>query len=328
MVVLKRLGDAAAAGDPILAVIRGSAIHHDGHASSLMVPNGLAQQAVVRLALSDAGVAPGEISYMEAHGTGTALGDPIEVGALGQALNGAGTRGRPIFLGSVKSNFGHQEAAAGIVGLLKVVLQMRHRRLAPSLHFKQPNPQIDWARLPFRVCTSETEWDGAGRPLTAGVSAFGISGTNSHVILQEAPPRDGGAAALLPPRTCHLLTLSARSAAALAATAERWAAYLRDRPELDLADVCRTSNLGRAHFSLRRALLVRNHEEAIAGLRAGTPAGAGQPRDEQESLLAGLGRLYEAGFDLDWRAFHAGRAGRTVELPTYPFQRERHWIEE
>src|SRR5262249_37938276 len=188
VVVLKRLTDALATNDHILALIRGSAVNHDGPSSGLTVPNGLAQEKLLRQALKNARVAPLDVSYVEAHGTGTPLGDPIEVRSLSAVLCQGRTAEQPLFIGSVKTNFGHLEAAAGVAGFMKVVLAFQHETIPPPLHFTQPTHHIAWDTLPVHVPTQARPWPApAGRRL-AGVSAFGMSGTNVHVILEEAPP--------------------------------------------------------------------------------------------------------------------------------------------
>ncbi|MBE7247997.1 MAG: polyketide synthase, partial [Actinomycetospora chiangmaiensis] len=193
LVVLKRLRDAEADGDRVLAVIRGSAVNQDGASSGLTAPNGPAQEAVIRAALRDAGVGPEAIGYVEAHGTGTQLGDPIELRALGAVFGGA--RERPLLLGSVKTNIGHLEAAAGIAGVIKLVLALRHGALPATLHFRQPNPHIPWAQMPVEVVGEARAWPAGDRPRMAGVSSFGFSGTNVHLVLSEAPERDRADAA-------------------------------------------------------------------------------------------------------------------------------------
>src|SRR5579883_1785243 len=187
VVVLKRLSDALAAGDPIHALIRGSAFNQDGRSSGLTVPNGLAQQAVIRQALAQADARPGDIDYVEAHGTGTALGDPIEVQALGKVYGPEHSQQHPLLIGSVKTNIGHLEAAAGIAGLIKTVLILEHQEIPPHLHFRNPSPYIAWDALPVHIPLERSPWQRAERPRMAGVSAFGYSGTNVHAILEEAP---------------------------------------------------------------------------------------------------------------------------------------------
>ena len=187
MIVLKRLADALRDGDRVLAIVRGSAVNHDGRSGGLTVPNGRAQQAVMRAAIADAGVLPEAVSFVEAHGTGTPLGDPIEVRALSQVYGSGRPSDQPLAIGSVKTNVGHLEAAAGIVSLIKVVLALEHGQIPPHLHLRNPNPNFDWAKWPIVVPTRLTPWLPASGRRIAGVSSFGLAGTNAHVILEEAP---------------------------------------------------------------------------------------------------------------------------------------------
>jgi acyl transferase domain-containing protein len=263
VIVLKRLSDALANADEVLAVIRGSAINHDGHTSGLTVPNGPAQQDVIRKALRAANLTPADIDYIETHGTGTALGDPIEVGALG-AVFGAASRTAPLVLGAVKSSIGHLEAAAGLAGLLKVVLALRHEAIPANLHFRNPNPHIDWPRLPFAVPVREQPWKRSSRTRVAGVSSFGFSGTNAHVVIAEAPlPARAASEAVRP---AHVLTLTARSENALKTLAGRYAQRLGDG--VDLGDVAFSANTGRAQFLHRAAVCASSSSDAAAALTA------------------------------------------------------------
>jgi acyl transferase domain-containing protein/SAM-dependent methyltransferase len=256
LIVLRRLSDAVADGDRILGVVRGTAINQDGRSSGLTAPNGPAQEAVIRAALAAAQVAPESIGYVEAHGTGTPLGDPIEVGAIGAALCGTRTASRPLPIGSIKTNLGHTESAAGVAGVMKVVLSLARREIPPHLHFKAGNPHIDWASLPVHVPTTALPWTPiAGRRL-AGVSSFGFSGTNAHVILEEAPaPAAAPAVGTLASRDrpLHLLALGARDPESLRTLATRYEERLAQ--ELDVADVCFSANVGRSHFAHRLAVV-------------------------------------------------------------------------
>ncbi len=269
LVVLKRLSDAHRDGDPILAVVAGSAVNQDGRSNGLSAPNGLAQQQVVLQALQDARVKPADIDYVEAHGTGTALGDPIEVQALGAVLSDERSPERPVLLGSAKTNIGHLESAAGIAGLIKVVLSLQHQKLPPHLHFRQPNPHIPWDDLPVRVTASGSGWTRGERRRVAGVSSFGFGGTNSHVIVAEAPASD--ARAQTPsssPRPLQLLCLSARSEGALRKLAERYGRWLDGHPEASLVDVCYTAHTGRAALPYRLAVTAADAASMAAQLRA------------------------------------------------------------
>lgn len=214
VLVLKRLADAQADGNRILALIRGSALNQDGRSGGLTVPNGPSQEAVIRAALADAGVLAKEIDYVEAHGTGTSLGDPIEVRALAGVLGEGRSATNPLWIGSVKTNIGHLESAAGVAGIIKVILALRHERLPPHLHFREPSPHIAWADYPVRVTAQGRDWPRGERRRLAGVSSFGFSGTNAHVVIEEAPATVSTEAPHS--RPVHCLPLSARSSHALA----------------------------------------------------------------------------------------------------------------
>jgi acyl transferase domain-containing protein len=246
VVMLKRLEDAVADGDFIHAVIRGSAVNNDGSAKvGYTAPSVTAQAAVIGEALAMAGVAPDTLAMIEAHAAGTLLGDPVEVAALAEVFSGCAGGDKFCALGSVKSNIGHVDAAAGIAGLIKTVLALRHREIPATLHFQHGNAQIDFENLPFFVNNTLFSLKERTGPLRAGVSSFGIGGTNVHVVLEEPPaPAPNRAAA-----PCQLLVLSAATLDALETATERLADYLDERPELDLADVGFTLRLGRKAFA-------------------------------------------------------------------------------
>ena len=310
VVVLKRLGDAVADGDRILAVIRGTAVNQDGRSGGLTAPNGPAQEKLIRRALAAAGIEPAQVSYVEAHGTGTSLGDPIEMRALGAALGAGRPTDQPLVVGSVKTNIGHLESAAGVAGLIKVVLALQHGEIPPHLHFRNPSPHIPWAELPVTVPTELTPWPAAYDRRIAGVSSFGFSGTNAHVIVEEAPepapaPAEGE-------RPYHLLALSARTDDALASVAQRMAEYLAAEPAASLADVAFSANTGRSHFGHRLAVVAESVAQArerleavaaggqeVAGVARGQLHGSERPEvaflfTGQGSQYAGMGRqLYE-----------------------------------
>ena len=258
VVVLKRLSDAIKEGDDILAVIRGSALNQDGRSSGLTAPNGPAQEAVLRAALANAGLAPADIGYIEAHGTGTALGDPIELQALGAVFGPSRSTGTHLPVGSLKTNLGHTEAAAGIAGLIKTVLMLQHGEIPASLHFSTPSTHVPWQQLALEVPTALRPWqptdlnhDGGLR--RAGVSSFGFSGTNAHIILEQAPVKEP-APITAPPqaeRPLHLLALSAKTEPALRETASRYADYLATNPATNAADLCFAAATGRAHYAQR-----------------------------------------------------------------------------
>ncbi len=266
VLVLKRQADAIVAGDTILALIRGTAVNQDGRSGGLTVPNGPAQEAVIRAALADAGVSARDIDYVEAHGTGTSLGDPIEARALSRALAAGRDERKPLFIGSVKTNIGHLEGAAGIAGVIKVILSLVHERIPPHLHFRNPSPHIPWSDYRLAVTAAGRDWPRGGRSRMAGVSSFGFSGTNVHVVLQEAASTHRPAASHLPIPCC--LPLSARSDAALAQLASQYAAAIEAKPDLSLHDVVHTAGAGRSHFAHRLAVIADSTQTAAAALRS------------------------------------------------------------
>ena len=314
IVVLKRLSDAMADHDRILAVIRGSAVNQDGPSSGLTAPNGPAQEAVLRDALARANLRPGDIDYIEAHGTGTPLGDPIEVQALGEVFTNGRSGSRPLLLGSVKTNVGHLQAAAGVAGLIKLVLALQHEHLPPHLNFSVPNPHVPWDRFPIKVATAGTPWVIGDRPRAAGVSAFGFSGTNAHVVIQEAPARADEKRGPGPPM--HVLTLSANSETALATQAARWSKVLAEADESALGDICYTANTGRAHLSHRLALIATSCEQASAQLAL--VAAGQQPRDVARGHVTSSDRLKVAFLFTGQGSQYAGMGRRLYETqPTF-----------
>lgn len=270
MLVLKRLSDAVANGDSILAVIRGSAVGQDGASGGLTVPNASAQQDVIQRALADAGVEPSQVDYIEAHGTGTSLGDPIEVRALGAVFAGQRETNRPLLMGSVKTNIGHLESASGVAGLMKVVLSLKHGLLPAHLHLREVNSAIDLDAIPAKIPVMATPWPAADRPRLAGVSSFGASGTLVHIVMEESPSQ--AVTAPHADRPCHVLAISARTERALEQTIERLQETLAKRPDLPIEDVCATANAGRSHFEHRVALIIRDRDELIRALNARIPA--------------------------------------------------------
>ena len=271
IVVLRRLEDALKDGDTVHAVIRGSAVNNDGSLKvSFAAPGVVGQTEVVVEALSAADVDPATIGYVEAHGTGTRLGDPAEVSALTKAFRTGTDRRGYCALGSVKSNVGHLDAAAGVAGLIKVILSLLHGRIPPTLHFEAPNPAIDFASTPFYVNSTLLEWPRGAAPRRAGVSAFGVGGTNAHVVVEEAPE-----AARTPTARSHqLLVLSAKTPGALETAAHGLAAHLEAHPEMELADVAYTLQLGRRAFAERRIVVAGSLAEAVTGLRSASPLAA------------------------------------------------------
>ncbi|AGC45619.1 polyketide synthase [Myxococcus stipitatus DSM 14675] len=286
ILVLKRLSDAQRDGDKVLALIRGSAVNHDGASGGLTVPSGPAQQTVVQRALDNARIDPALVGYIEAHGTGTPLGDPIELRALGAVLGKGRPADRPFFIGSVKTNIGHLEPAAGIAGVIKTILSLRNKELPPHLHFQTPNPHIEWDRIPARVPTARTPWPAIEGRRIAGVSSFGLSGTNAHVVLEEAPepatvsPEDGRA---------QLVVLSAKTQPSLALAVEAWRSFLKQDSGDSVADLSHTAALGRAHHDHRIALVAKTRQELAEQLDAFT-TGESHPGLSVGRRSAGLPR--------------------------------------
>jgi natural product biosynthesis luciferase-like monooxygenase protein/amino acid adenylation domain-containing protein len=260
VVLLKPLSRALEDHDHIYSVIKGSAINHGGQANGLTAPNPRAQADLIAHALEAAGVSAESISYVEAHGTGTSLGDPIEIEGLTQAFRRYTDRNQFCAIGSVKTNIGHLEPAAGISGLVKVILSMQHRQLPPSLHFERPNPIIPFVESPFKVNTELREWISEG-PRRAGVSSFGMGGANAHLVLEEAPPLRPEVSEI--ERPLHLITLSARTESALGSLAGDYVDFLADRHQISIADIGFTANTGRARFAHRLAVVA----DSPAGLR-------------------------------------------------------------
>ncbi|MBD2677472.1 MULTISPECIES: type I polyketide synthase [Nostoc] len=266
IVVLKRLEDTLSDGDFIHAVIKGSAINNDGsNKVSYTAPRIEGQAKVIKTAQVVAEVEPETITYIEAHGTGTCLGDPIEIAALTQAFQSSTKNQNFCAIGSLKTNIGHLDAAAGVAGLIKTVLALKHKHIPPSLHFEEPNPQIDFANSPFYVNNKLSEWKADKHPRRAGVSSFGIGGTNAHVILEEAP---FFATKESISRPWHLLAISAKTPTALESTTTNLANYLAQHPQINLADVAYTLQVGRRNFNHRRVLLCQNIPDAIKTLTA------------------------------------------------------------
>ena len=280
VVVLKRLAEALEDGDNIRAVIKGTAINNDGSAKvSYTAPSVEGQAEVIAAAHAISGVSPESIQYIETHGTGTSLGDPVEVTALAKVFS-RGTRNKNFCgIGSVKTNVGHLDAAAGVAGLIKTVLALENKELPPSLNFEQPNPAIQFENTAFYVNSTLRTWKRNGQPRRAGVSSFGVGGTNAHAVLEEAPPKEASG----PSRPFQLLTLSARSTSALEAATANLAGYLKQNPDVPLADVAYTLKAGRSVFRQRRIVVGKDREDALRALQSGsdllTAADTDDPRE-------------------------------------------------
>ncbi|WP_410812635.1 AMP-binding protein [Micromonospora sp. 067-2] len=320
VVALRRLADAQADGDRVLAILPGWAVTNDGaDRAGYAVPGPAGQAAAVSGALAAAEVAPGEVRLVEAHGSGTPLGDAIEVAALHEVYQGAAPA-ETCALGSVKTSIGHLDAAAGIAGLIKAVLAVQHGVIPPNLHFTRPHPEVDLAAGPFYVPTKARDWPDVPRRV-AGVSSFGLGGTNAHIVVEQPPPTEPVESG---PAGAQVLPVSARTPVALRAALTRLRRHLASTAPV-LADVAATLALGRREFDCRAAVVATDPATALAALdellstnaRVAGPAGA----------LRELAADWVAGRGLDWTALHPPGGIRRTSLPTYPFQRQRYWID-
>nr|WP_281396825.1 SDR family NAD(P)-dependent oxidoreductase [Streptomyces olivoverticillatus] len=355
-VLLKPLSRALADGDRVLAVIRGTSINHGGRSNGYTVPSPGAQAELVREALTRAGVPARDVSYVEAHGTGTELGDPIEVKGLTHAFEQDTPDRQFCAIGSVKSQIGHLEAAAGIAGLTKVVLQMQHGQLAPTLHADEPNPNIAFEQTPFFLQREPGPWQPERGPRIAAVSSFGAGGSNAHVILEDHATPPAASTASAASGAEHLIVLSARTEEQLHRVAARLADFL-DREDVDPADLAHTLQTGREAMQERLAVVVSSTSELRRVLRTyaadgaqtagvlrgtvrrarGVVAELAADEDLRELLVARwtragklgkLGALWAEGVELDWHALHGAVSPRRISLPTYPFARDRYWIDD
>ena len=339
-VVLKRLGQAEADGDRIWGVIRGSAVNQNGAGFSMISPNGAAQQTVMREALERSGLAPSDIDYLEAHGTGTPLGDSIEANAVAAVYSGDRGADRPLIMGSTKTNIGHLEAASGMASLIKVILSMNHRLIPRHLHFSTPNPEIDWNNMPLRIPAEAMDWPTSpDRPATAAINTFGMTGANAHVIVEGY---EAAAPQSTTPGTpkARLLPLSAKGDTALRDLAERYHDWLDERTngatdaanhaDDMLADMAWTASVGRSHFPARAGVVFRDIDELRAGLRRlidSDPHADGGAANGDSNSLSAAARAYEAGQDINFVNFFAGEGRRRISVPGYPFQRRRFWAQ-
>lgn len=353
MLVLKRRSDAVRDGNRILALIRGSATNNDGASNGFTAPNGLSQERLIKDALKQAGVGPEEVSYVEAHGTGTPLGDPIEVMALQEVFGGSRPAGQALRIGSVKTNIGHLESAAGVASLMKVILSLQHARLPASLHFKTPSPHVPWDRIDIEVQRAADDWVATESPRLAGVSGFSIMGTNVHLVLEESPRgTDVSAEPSFPmvARAAGLWVASARSESALHELARRYLTMAIDAAA-DFHEVCRAGALYRSHFGVRLAIVAgswdefREHLNGFLDGNTGDEVSFGSGGEDKPSPpfkpcrelllsdpsrvrkgLVEVGRVYAAGGRIDWMSFYQGMPSPRLVLPAYPFVGEPLWV--
>ncbi|MFJ8229748.1 SDR family NAD(P)-dependent oxidoreductase [Streptomyces sp. NPDC094448] len=358
VVVLKRLSEALADGDHIRGVISGSGINQDGASNGITAPSAASQERLETTVYDSFGIDPAHIQMVEAHGTGTKLGDPIEYRALTRAFRRSTDRRDYCALGSIKSNLGHTVTAAGVAGVIKVLLALDHRRIPPSINFATANGHIDMTDSPFYVNTVDRPWEpGGDGTRRAAVSSFGVSGTNAHLVIEEAPRPSPPAEDCVP----HLITLTAGTVAQLTEQVQRLLDHCERRPGLGIGAVAHTLLLGRRHLAHRFACVVRDHDGLVRALRTrldgGTAVGVhtgevpAQGPDERAALrgfgddclrraaaaadpavradlLATVADLFTQGYGLDYAALFAGDRPGRVPLPTYPFARDRYWVPE
>ncbi len=331
VVLLKPISRAISDGDRIKAVALGSAVNQDGASNGITAPNGASQAALIHAALADAKREHDRVSYVEAHGTGTNLGDPIEFGALVSALGQSTSR---CAIGGVKANLGHLESAAGMAGLIKTVLQLQHRQIVSNSCLETLNALIPAESSRFYFPVELRDWTTAGGPRLAGISSFGFSGTNAHVIVEEAPAT---AETRVEPHDCHVLTISARGQAALAALVEAYLQTLASMEPADFGELARASNVCRSRMERRLAVVASDSVEAIRLLRQRlTGNGPIEPsyavaiegKSSRRQRLETLATAYEQGAAIDWQEVHGNAARPTIALPVYPYQRERYWLPE
>ncbi|WP_379133793.1 SDR family NAD(P)-dependent oxidoreductase [Paenibacillus sp. sgz500958] len=343
-ILLKPLVKARADRDSIYAVIKASALGQDGSSVGITAPNAEAQEDVIVEAWKKAGIDPETITYIEAHGTGTKLGDPIEVEGIQRAFRRFTDKKQFCAVGSVKSNLGHLDNAAGITGLLKAVLSLKYKELYPSLHFERPNRKISFEDSPVYVNDRLTEWENEVGPRRCGVSAFGISGTNCHMVLEEAP--EHGPAGESASGQPELFMLSSKTRQGLDKLLEQYISHVTRHPELELGDICFTACTGRGHYNHRIALVARDCGELARKLSAKAYYSANEYNEDgftavsaheklqkaagwqhnDEGLLEELCRLYVNGVELEWEQLYKRRPRRRVSLPAYIFEEKRCWL--
>jgi 3-oxoacyl-(acyl-carrier-protein) synthase len=323
MLLLKRLSDAKRDSDQIFAIIRGSAINQDGASGNLTVPNGVSQKKLIQKALEFSKVLPGDVDYFEAHGTGTPLGDPIEINAISNVMSGKRIADHPLLIGTVKTNIGHLEAAAGVASLIKVILSLQHQMIPRHLHLEKLNPNIDLSSIPALIPQENIEWKKSSRKRIAEISAFSINGINAHVVMEEAPEKE---VVNVEVRPLYILTLSAKTEPALSALVDKYVDFL-DLTTANLGDICYSANTGRNHERYRIAAIAKDFSELKTKL-VNKDYAKGEAKEVKSYALTDINELAKAyvnGAEIDWVKFDAPYHRQKVILPSYPFQRKRYW---
>ncbi len=343
VIILKRLSDALKANDDIAAVIQGVAMGHGGRTGGLTVPNGSVQQMVIRRALADAQIQPNEVDYLEAHGTGTSLGDPIEMNAIGKVFR---DRSVPLLVGSAKTNIGHLEGSAGVAGLIKVVLSLQNEELPKHLHFSTPSPHIAWDDIDVKIVTEKMSWKKSDKKRIAGLSSFGFEGVNVHAVISEAPEKTVRKMEHTLQNTSQIITLSAQSEVALKELVTCYLSYLEGHLFLELCDIAYTSTCRRTHHVHRLAIIASSLPDFCDKLQLFLSSqkngfifcNAQKSHHYQtssvtialqnsEDNLALLAQNYVDGANVDWKELHKNYQHQLVNLPTYAWQRKDHWID-
>lgn len=343
VIILKRLSDALKAKDNIAAVIQGIATGHGGRTGGLTVPNGSVQQTVIRRALENAQIRSDDVDYIEAHGTGTSLGDPIEMNAIGKVFR---DRSVPLLVGSAKTNIGHLEGSAGVAGLIKVVLSLQNEALPKHLHFSNPSPHIAWDEIDVKIVTEKMPWKKSDKKRIAGLSSFGFEGVNVHAVISEAPEKTVRSMEHTLQNSSQLITLSAQSEVALKELVMRYTTYLEGHLFLELCDIAYTSTCRRAHHGHRLAIIASSLSDFcdklklfLSGQKSGSIfCNSKKSHHYQESSvtialqnsednLALLAQNYVDGANVDWKELHKNYQHHLVNLPTYAWQRKDYWID-
>lgn len=344
VIVLKPLAKALQDKDRIYGVIPGCAVNQDGKTNGLTAPNGLQQEAMLKAAYSIANINPHDISYVECHGTGTFLGDPIEIEALGEVIGKKRDKQNPCWIASVKTNIGHLEPAAGVASIIKVALAMQHGQIPPHLNFSTPNPHIPFDKYHFRIPRQVEDWQKYGEYRLAGISGFGFGGTNAHVVVRELTEQEKPKAMPSPDIKAEIFTLSAKDPTALSLYIDKWCAYLEKNPTIDLAQLCYTTHVRRSHYFYRLAIVTKDIAELISTLLAAKNnpgyqaanffTNMGKDKTKNKPAIPTnlsdvdpykLAQWYSEHANIEWDKYEEKRSYPNMDLPLYPWQHKNYW---